>query len=258
MFDWQTRVAPMASEFLRRNTPHLRWSKFFPGHIVVSAGALAAIEASGQRPLDFVCRHILGDWGDIDTVGRDANDAAIAHEGDVNRRRRVRSEYRTAQGVRIWVVTTADRSTTTVMIPFHFHLLFQPKVVPVAQPLLTAISCGFPVNVVAIAADGNRPIEVMLQDDQCDLHAEVIRPLVGLAELKHSRVAVSACCDPPNFKRLATLRGPTIELDQFGTKDRLARAVRTAKGNAEFPHDHLAVGTTAANASAGSSTLRFQ
>ena len=34
------------------------------GQLVATPGALAALEKSGQTPMDFLHRHVTGDWGE--------------------------------------------------------------------------------------------------------------------------------------------------------------------------------------------------
>ena len=38
---------------------------FSLGQLVATPGALAALEKAGQGPLDFLSRHVHGDWGDL-------------------------------------------------------------------------------------------------------------------------------------------------------------------------------------------------
>lgn len=79
------------------------------GQVVATAAALAAL----AQP-DIVAalrRHAAGDWGDVSTDDRAANDAAL-REGA-----RLLSAYRSAAGVAFWVLTEADRSVTTVLLP---------------------------------------------------------------------------------------------------------------------------------------------
>jgi hypothetical protein len=35
------------------------------GQLVATPGALAALEKSGQTPMDFLSRHVTGDWGEL-------------------------------------------------------------------------------------------------------------------------------------------------------------------------------------------------
>lgn len=87
----------------------------FPlGQTVATPGALDALEASGQTPLEFLKRHVRGDWGEVDEEDSEANDNAL-ESGD-----RVLSAYRTRRGDRIWIITEADRSATTILLPEEY------------------------------------------------------------------------------------------------------------------------------------------
>ena len=56
-------------------------------------------------------RHQAGDWGELDNADREANDRALI-DGT-----RILSAYRAAKGTRFWIITEADRSATTVLLP---------------------------------------------------------------------------------------------------------------------------------------------
>lgn len=62
---------------------------------------------------DFLNRHIHGDFGDCDEDDWAANEAAIA-EGS-----RIFSVYNFGDDT-LWVITEADRSTTTVLTPADY------------------------------------------------------------------------------------------------------------------------------------------
>jgi hypothetical protein len=84
----------------------------FPlGKLVATPGALEVLAASNQTPTDFLGRHVRGDWGDLSAGDRQINDEAIT-EGS-----RIFSAYRTATGAKIWIITEADRSVTTILLP---------------------------------------------------------------------------------------------------------------------------------------------
>jgi hypothetical protein len=88
--------------------------KFPLGSLVATPGALAVIAESGQTPLDFLSRHVCGDWGDVGPGDAKLNDQAIT-DGD-----RVFSAYKTLKGERIWVITEADRSSTCILLPSEY------------------------------------------------------------------------------------------------------------------------------------------
>ena len=56
-------------------------------------------------------RHARGDWGEPCDEDRQANDDALKNGG------RLLSVYRTKEGTKFWIITEADRSATTVLLP---------------------------------------------------------------------------------------------------------------------------------------------
>ena len=87
----------------------------FPlGRLVATPGALEALERSGERPASFVSRHVSGDWGEVDASDWKLNDQAVA-EGT-----RILSAYKTKLDERIWIITEADRSATTLLLPEEY------------------------------------------------------------------------------------------------------------------------------------------
>jgi len=88
----------------------------FPlGQIVATPGALAALAKAGQTPLDFLTRHVCGDWGELDDHDRKENELGL------RRGFRLMSSYRTSAGdTKVWVITEADRSVTTILLPEEY------------------------------------------------------------------------------------------------------------------------------------------
>src|SRR5580700_2180194 len=88
----------------------------FPlGQIVATPGALAALGKAGQTPLDFLSRHVSGDWGELSEDDRKENQLSL------KRGFRLLSSYRTsADDTRVWVITEADRSVTTILLPEEY------------------------------------------------------------------------------------------------------------------------------------------
>jgi hypothetical protein len=91
--------------------------KFELGMIVATPGALEVLKDAKQSFTEFVLRHEVGDWGDVEEEDRLANERAIAHEGDPTKQLRVMSVYLTNIRVKIWVMTEWDRSSTTILLP---------------------------------------------------------------------------------------------------------------------------------------------
>ncbi|MGA8490288.1 MAG: hypothetical protein WB711_07690 [Terriglobales bacterium] len=85
--------------------------RFLPGHIVATPGALAALETSGEVPFGYLARHINGDWGEVDEHDRCKNELSLIHGF------RLLSAYTLRSGTKVWIITEADRSATTVLLP---------------------------------------------------------------------------------------------------------------------------------------------
>jgi hypothetical protein len=84
------------------------------GQIVATPGALAAIKKAGQQPGEFLTRHINRDWGDLDEEDRKENEYSLEHGF------RLLSAYKTNAGDRLWIITEADRSLTTLLLPDEY------------------------------------------------------------------------------------------------------------------------------------------
>ena len=50
---------------------------FSLGQVVATPGALAALGKAAQQPLDFLARHVHGDWGDL--CDEDRNENRLSH-----------------------------------------------------------------------------------------------------------------------------------------------------------------------------------
>jgi hypothetical protein len=87
---------------------------FALGQCVATPGALAALDEAGQTPADFLNRHIRGDWGTIDPADKGLNEQAIRDGA------RIFSVYVTAKGVKLWVITEADRASTCILLPDEY------------------------------------------------------------------------------------------------------------------------------------------
>lgn len=93
--------------------------KFTLGHLLATPGALAALEESNQSPMDFISRHVSGDWGDVCPDDKQLNDQALI-DGS-----RLLSAYKTRNGVKIWIITeatddTGHRAATTILKPEEY------------------------------------------------------------------------------------------------------------------------------------------
>jgi len=87
----------------------------FPlGQIVATPAALEAIEEAGQTPADFLARHAAGDWGGV------SPDDAQENELSLKEGYRLMSVYWTAKEEKLYLITEADRSATTMLLPDEY------------------------------------------------------------------------------------------------------------------------------------------
>ncbi|MBY0522809.1 MAG: hypothetical protein K2R98_05405 [Gemmataceae bacterium] len=84
------------------------------GQLLVTPGALEALQASRQSPWVFLTRHIQGDYGDLDAEDKALNALAV-QDGS-----RLLSAYTTSKGTKLWLITEADRSATTILLPDEY------------------------------------------------------------------------------------------------------------------------------------------
>jgi hypothetical protein len=83
------------------------------GRVVVTPGALKLLMEAGGHPFDYLARHATGDWGNLCAFDRRQNEIAL-RDGY-----RVLSSYDVPAG-RVWVITEADRSITTILLPEEY------------------------------------------------------------------------------------------------------------------------------------------
>ncbi len=80
------------------------------GKVVITKAATAALERTATEGVLLLARHLHGDWGDVPEQDALQNELALLLG------LRVLSRYAFADGVEIWIVTEADRNTTTIML----------------------------------------------------------------------------------------------------------------------------------------------
>jgi len=84
-------------------------AKLKTGQIVTTTNALNHL--TYDEILSGLLRHVTGDWGDLDADDRKENDQAL------ERGTRLLSAYQASNGTKFWIITEADRSSTTVLLP---------------------------------------------------------------------------------------------------------------------------------------------
>lgn len=92
------------------------------GQLLATPGALATLERLGVHPLSLVIgRHVVGDWGDLCDEDRELNRHSLANG------MRIFSSYKLAASPgdgapaeTVWVITEADRASTTILLPSEY------------------------------------------------------------------------------------------------------------------------------------------
>ncbi len=92
----------------------MKVARFPLGQIVATPGALGELERAGESPGTFLKRHITGDWGDVDEDDRRENQHSLVQGC------RLLSAYTLSNDTRLWVITEADRSATTILLPSEY------------------------------------------------------------------------------------------------------------------------------------------
>jgi hypothetical protein len=83
------------------------------GRVVATPGVLKLLMEAGPHPFDYLARHATGDWGELCAFDRRQNEIAL-RDGY-----RVFSSYEMTTG-RVWIITEADRSVTTILLPEEY------------------------------------------------------------------------------------------------------------------------------------------
>ena len=102
---------------MRRNhNTHSRPSitRFALGQTYITPGAEEALMIAGQTAIEFLRRHMSCDWGEL------SDDDIQENELSLKKGFRLLSNYRTGKGQQLWIITEADRSATTVLLPAEY------------------------------------------------------------------------------------------------------------------------------------------
>ncbi|MDN4055688.1 hypothetical protein C5614_19130 [Massilia phosphatilytica] len=87
---------------------------FSLGDIYITKRADAELDARAVTSATLLERYVTGDWSNLSAEDIKANRAAI-HDGG-----RILASYRIAPTVRIWIITEADRASTTILLPDEY------------------------------------------------------------------------------------------------------------------------------------------
>jgi len=84
------------------------------GQVVATPGAIDAMTLAGDDPGALLTRHVSGDWGDLCAEDKAENEYSL------DKRLRLMSAYELSDGCKVWVITEADRSATTFLLPHEY------------------------------------------------------------------------------------------------------------------------------------------
>ena len=87
--------------------------RFELGRVVATPGALDLCEEANVSPSSIIHRHAWGDWGEIPPEDARENERSLKYGW------RVMGSYPVGDGT-IWVLTEADRSATTLLLPREY------------------------------------------------------------------------------------------------------------------------------------------
>lgn len=93
------------------STRNRHGSRLSIGLPVITPAAHAALNVAGIPGVLLLARHLHGDWGDLPKEDQLQNELALLLG------MRVLSSYALPGGGKIWIITEADRSVTTILLP---------------------------------------------------------------------------------------------------------------------------------------------
>jgi hypothetical protein len=88
--------------------------RFQLGQIFATPGAIDTLEGSRESAQTFINRHARLEKGEL------SNEDHQENLFSVSRQLRIFSAFKTANGIKIWVITEADRSATTILLPSEY------------------------------------------------------------------------------------------------------------------------------------------
>lgn len=86
--------------------------RFQLGQVVVTRGALEEIDR--ETMTHALGRHVTGDWGDLCEADKTENELSV-EQGC-----RILSAYLYESAPKFWIITEADRSATTILLPDEY------------------------------------------------------------------------------------------------------------------------------------------
>ena len=84
------------------------------GRILATPGALNLLDRHALNATELLWRHQHGDWGEVSPHD------ALLNTHAVRAGLRILSSYTVTLGEKLWIITEADRSVTTLLLPSEY------------------------------------------------------------------------------------------------------------------------------------------
>jgi hypothetical protein len=88
--------------------------RFALGLVLATPAALELLGSVEVSPSELLEMHVSGDWGDVPSEDARENEYSLKYGF------RVLSSYQLPGGKRVWILTEADRSSTTILLPSEY------------------------------------------------------------------------------------------------------------------------------------------
>ena len=89
-------------------------ARFSLGQTVATPGALDLLDRTATDGFELIKRHQCGDWGSVPPEDAEENERSIDSGC------RILSSYFLNSTERLWIITEADRSVTTLLLPDEY------------------------------------------------------------------------------------------------------------------------------------------
>jgi len=109
----ETNQSESATVYILTKAVQRKTPLFSLGAVVATPGALDLLDRAGINATPFLARHQYGDFGVLDT------DDIRENQLSIERGSRILSAYE-INDERIWIITEADRSVTTMLLPREY------------------------------------------------------------------------------------------------------------------------------------------
>ena len=108
-----SKVKTLTTNTAANKYPHAK-PLFKLGQVVATPGGLELLEVTATDGVVLMQRHQHGDWGCVPTEDAEANHRALKTNC------RIISSYLLKDSDKLWIITEADRSSTTLLLPDEY------------------------------------------------------------------------------------------------------------------------------------------